>query len=88
MFEAYRKTYFFFFQPKKEEEEFLRAVEVGDIPTVRKLLGSRETDIDVNCTDILGRTPLRLAVENEHLEVTVQWFLIFIVSAMILVPWH
>lgn len=63
-----------YFQPKKEEEEFLRAVEVGDIPTVRKLL-SRESDLDVNCTDILGRTPLRLAVENEHLDVSNNCFL-------------
>ena len=49
----------------------MRAVEVGDIPTVRRLLTTRSDDLDVNCTDILGRTPLRLAVENEHLEVCI-----------------
>ena len=57
------------FQPKKEEEEFLRAVEVGDLPSVKKLLASHKT-LNVNCTDILGRTPMRLAVENEHQDVS------------------
>jgi transient-receptor-potential calcium channel protein len=56
-------------EPKKEDEEFLRAVELGDIPTVRKLFSNPNNHVDCNCTDILGRTPLRLAVENEHLEI-------------------
>ena len=51
------------------EEEFLHAAEFGDIPTVRRLLGDNP-DLNVDCIDALGRTALRLAVKNEHLEVS------------------
>lgn len=51
------------------EEEFLHASEFGDIPTVRRLLADN-SDLNVDCIDALGRTALRLAVKNEHLEVT------------------
>ena len=56
-------------QPRKEEELFLHAAEVGDIPSVRQMLQDNP-ELNVNCVDILGRTPLRLAVGNEHLEVS------------------
>ncbi len=47
---------------------FLDACENGDYSTVILILETlREFNIDV--TDSLGRTGLRLAVENEHLEV-------------------
>ena len=52
------------------EEEFLHAAEFGDIPTVRRLL-TENTELNVDCIDALGRTALRLAVKNEHLEVGV-----------------
>ena len=45
-------------------------MEVGDLPSVRKLLISHK-NLNVNCTDILGRTPMRLAVENEHQDVSI-----------------
>lgn len=51
------------------EEEFLHAAEFGDIPTVRRLL-SENSELNVDCIDALGRTALRLAVKNEHLEVS------------------
>ena len=51
------------------EEEFLHAAEFGDIPTVRRLL-AENTELNVDCIDALGRTALRLAVKNEHLEVS------------------
>ncbi|KAI8790073.1 short transient receptor potential channel 3 [Biomphalaria glabrata] len=50
------------------EEEFLHAAEFGDIPNVRRILEDY-ADINVDCIDALGRTALRLAVKNEHLEV-------------------
>ena len=50
------------------EEEFLHAAEFGDIPTVKRLL-TENPDLNVDCIDALGRTALRLAVKNEHLEV-------------------
>ena len=51
------------------EEEFLHAAEFGDIPTVRRLL-AENVELNVDCIDALGRTALRLAVKNEHLEVS------------------
>ena len=50
------------------EEEFLHAAEFGDVPTVKRLL-SLYSQLNVDCIDALGRTALRLAVKNEHLEV-------------------
>ncbi|XP_035825162.1 short transient receptor potential channel 3-like [Aplysia californica] len=50
------------------EEEFLHAAEFGDIPNVKRIL-SEYVDLNVDCIDALGRTALRLAVKNEHLEV-------------------
>ncbi|KAK3600930.1 hypothetical protein CHS0354_004139 [Potamilus streckersoni] len=50
------------------EEDFIFAAEFGDIPTVQRILQENPT-LNVDFCDILGRTPLRLAVGNEHLEV-------------------
>ncbi|XP_076470578.1 short transient receptor potential channel 7-like isoform X3 [Babylonia areolata] len=50
------------------EEEFIYAAEFGDIPTVKRVL-EEHPNFSVDYSDILGRTPLRLAVGNEHLEV-------------------
>lgn len=50
------------------EEEFLHAAEFGDLPTVKRLL-SDHPELNADCIDALGRTALRLAVKNEHLEV-------------------
>ena len=54
------------------EEEFLHAAEFGDVPTVRRLLNDYP-ELNVDCIDALGRTALRLAVKNEHLEVRTIW---------------
>uniref|UniRef100_A0A8W8K9B7 Transient receptor ion channel domain-containing protein n=1 Tax=Magallana gigas TaxID=29159 RepID=A0A8W8K9B7_MAGGI len=50
------------------EEEFLHAAEFGDIPSVKRIL-DQTPEMNVDCIDALGRTALRLAVKNEHLEV-------------------
>lgn len=51
----------------------MEACENGDLKTVNYILQSiREFNIEV--TDNLGRSPLRLAVENEHLEVDSNMF--------------
>ena len=44
------------------------ACENGDYPTVMRILEALK-DFNIDVTDNLGRTALRLAVENEHLEV-------------------
>ena len=46
----------------------MTACENGDYPTVTRILEGIGT-FNINVTDNLGRTALRLAVENEHLEV-------------------
>lgn len=56
------------FQLSNLEEEFIFAAEFGDIPTVKRIL-EEQPNFNVDFNDILGRTPLRLAVGNEHLEV-------------------
>lgn len=52
------------------EEDFIYAAEFGDIPTVQRILDENPS-LNVDFNDILGRTPLRLAVGNEHLEVCI-----------------
>jgi ankyrin repeat protein len=44
------------------------ACENGDLVTVNNILASVK-DFNIEVTDNLGRTALRLAVENEHLDV-------------------
>ena len=53
------------------EEEFLHASEFGDVEMVKRLL-AMYPQLDVDCTDALGRTAIRLAVKNEHLEVSIR----------------
>ncbi|KAH9502962.1 Short transient receptor putative channel 3 [Bulinus truncatus] len=50
------------------EEEFLHAAEFGDVHNVCRLLKDH-SELDTECNDALGRTALRLAVKNEHLEI-------------------
>ena len=49
-------------------ERFLEACENTDLSTVNSILQNIK-DFNVEVTDNLGRTALRLAVENENLEV-------------------
>nr|XP_022328099.1 short transient receptor potential channel 3-like [Crassostrea virginica]XP_022328100.1 short transient receptor potential channel 3-like [Crassostrea virginica] len=54
------------------EEIFIEAAEFGDFPTIKSILREQEKGqqpFSVDYTDIVGRTPLQLAVANEHLEV-------------------
>ena len=61
---------FVFPQSKLRDQELLQAAETGDVITLRRLLLIQDRDsVQVNCTDMLGRTPLNLAVANEHQEV-------------------
>lgn len=49
-------------------ERFVDACENGDLNTVNNII-QHIKDFNIEITDNLGRTALRLAVENEHLEV-------------------
>lgn len=60
------------------EEEFLHAAEFGDIPSVKRIL-DQTPEMNVDCIDALGRTALRLAVKNEHLEVNKQLMTIWMI---------
>ena len=53
------------------EQELLSAAETGDVQTLRLML-LQDRDFNINCTDMLGRTPLQLAVNNEQQEVRVR----------------
>ncbi|XP_064615660.1 short transient receptor potential channel 7-like [Liolophura sinensis] len=56
--------------PKNEvEEKLLLACSTSDIPAIAKMLAKKE-EINFDCVDLLGRTPLQLAVENEDIEAT------------------
>ena len=50
------------------EEDLLEAAETGNLAKLRWLLESSK-DLNTEYTDQLGRTPLHLAVVNEHKEV-------------------
>ncbi|KRY22926.1 Transient receptor potential-gamma protein [Trichinella patagoniensis] len=56
------------------EKQYLLACERGDVATVREFLslaGSSSdpaSDFDPSCVDPLGRTSLRIAIENENIE--------------------
>ncbi|KAI8798703.1 transient-receptor-potential-like protein, partial [Biomphalaria glabrata] len=50
-----------------QERVFLDAVEKGDVPTVIRCLSS-EPPVSVNCTDMLGRSAIQIAVDNENIE--------------------
>ncbi|XP_067652087.1 short transient receptor potential channel 7-like [Haliotis asinina] len=49
------------------ENAFSKACDSGDLATVRTMLSDVRFSVDYS--DALGRTPLRLAVKNEHLEI-------------------
>lgn len=49
------------------ESQYLLACERGDLGTVRYCLNSG-TNLNPNCVDPLGRTALRIAIENENTE--------------------
>lgn len=49
------------------EEELLEAAEDGDIEKIKKLLN--EQDVDIDCTDSNGDTPLARAVMESHIDI-------------------
>ncbi|TNN14273.1 Transient receptor potential-gamma protein [Schistosoma japonicum] len=51
------------------ERLFLYAAEQGDLATIKQLTDqANELKLNLNCTDTLGRDVLRIAIENEHME--------------------
>ncbi|VEL38185.1 unnamed protein product [Protopolystoma xenopodis] len=53
----------------RAERHFLYAVEQGDSATVKRMLDNPTAyNINVNCTDAIGRDALRIAIENEQIE--------------------
>lgn len=55
------------------EEDLIEAAETGNLAKLRWLLESSK-DLNTEHTDQLGRTPLHLAVVNEHKEVCQLFF--------------
>ena len=53
----------------EEEKNFLHSVELGDLVTVRGVLGSNPY-LRVDAVDDLGRSALRLAIKNENRDVS------------------
>ncbi|GFS15885.1 transient-receptor-potential-like protein [Elysia marginata] len=53
-----------------QERAFLDAVEKGDLPSVARWLSSTpdRCPVSVNCTDMLGRSAIQIAVDNENIE--------------------
>ena len=49
-------------------DQFVHACENGDYNTVNRIL-EENPKFNIDVTDQLGRTAMRLAIENEHLEV-------------------
>ncbi|XP_070552773.1 short transient receptor potential channel 4-like isoform X2 [Ptychodera flava] len=58
-------------QLSPEERLYLLAVEKGDLPTVRHFLEEAAVyfNININCTDSLGRSALLIAIQNENVEI-------------------
>ncbi|XP_078268718.1 LOW QUALITY PROTEIN: short transient receptor potential channel 5-like [Rhinoraja longicauda] len=54
-----------------EEKAYLNAIEKGDYASVKQGLEEAEIyfNININCTDPLGRSALLIAIENENLEI-------------------
>lgn len=50
-----------------QERVFLEAVERGDKPTVIRCLQGPDP-VNVNCTNMLGRSAIQIAVDNENVE--------------------
>ena len=63
-----KKSLFLFLNKPDINERFVDACENGDINTVNNIIQNIK-DFNIEVTDNLGRTALRLAVENEQLEV-------------------
>ncbi|KRZ80906.1 Transient-receptor-potential-like protein [Trichinella papuae] len=53
---------------KQKERLFLEAAYKGDKATVETLLDPKDP-VDINCTDLLGRTALEISVDNENVEI-------------------
>ena len=51
-----------------QERVFLEAAERGDKPTMVRCLQGSHT-VNVNCTNILGRSAIQIAVDNENIEI-------------------
>ncbi|XP_059157751.1 short transient receptor potential channel 4-like isoform X3 [Physella acuta] len=52
-----------------EEKQYLLSVERGDVPSTRQYLNlAKQTGMNLNCLDPLGRTALLVAIENENIE--------------------
>ncbi|KAK7074533.1 anthranilate synthase component II, variant [Halocaridina rubra] len=51
-----------------KERVFLEAAERGDKHTMMRCL-SPPNAVNVNCTDILGRSAIQIAVDNENVEI-------------------
>lgn len=54
-------------------EKFVHACENGDYNTVNRIL-EENPKFNIEVTDQLGRTAMRLAIENEHLEVEINCY--------------
>ena len=52
----------------EEEINLLEAASLGATNKVKKILRHKQPQLNVNCKDILGRTPLILAAENEQFD--------------------
>ena len=66
---TYLTDSYFCFQSRLRDQELLQAAENGDVGSLR-LMFLHDRDLNIHCTDMLGRTPLQLAVANEHQEVS------------------
>ena len=55
---------------REAELQFLRAAELGDIYEVIRIMRNNE-DFNVDCVDAMGRTALRLAVRQQHIDVSI-----------------
>ena len=51
-----------------KEKVFLEAAERGDKHTMMRCLAP-PYPVNVNCTDILGRSAIQIAVDNENVEI-------------------
>ncbi|GFS39011.1 transient-receptor-potential-like protein [Trichonephila inaurata madagascariensis] len=51
-----------------KEKTFLEAAERGDRPTMVRCL-QKPNPVNVNCTNILGRSAIQIAVDNENVEI-------------------
>lgn len=51
----------------REDHLYLQAVERGDIVTVQRMLEGKA--VNVNCVDLLGRSALLIAIDNDNVEI-------------------